>query len=57
MGVLDSNIRASTVLFQDTRSSLPHLDTLTSRLLWISMPSRIPIERRGGDGAIGKAAH
>jgi hypothetical protein len=56
MGVLDSNIRTSIVLFHDTWSSLSHLDTLTSRLLWISTPSRIPIERRG-DGANGKAPH
>jgi hypothetical protein len=56
MGVLDSNIRTSIVLFHDTWSSVPHLDTLTSWVLWISTPSRIPIERRG-DGANGKAAH
>ena len=56
MGVLDSNIRTSIVLFHDTWSSVPHLDTLTSWVLWISTPSRLPIERRG-DGANGKAAH
>ena len=52
MGVLDSNIRTSIVLFHDTWSSVPHLDTLTSWVLWISTPSRLPIERRGGGVAL-----
>lgn len=52
MGVLDSNICTSIVLFHDMWSSLSHLDTLTSRLLWISTPSRLPIERRGDGVAL-----